>query len=70
MEDLYTLNEVSKKYKVSTRTVRREIDKHGIPIVRVGRQIRIPESSMKLLRKQDGNVNGAIIDEFNKIYRR
>ena len=50
MEDLYTLKEVSNKYKVSTRTVRREIDKHGIPIVRVGRQIRIPESSMKLLR--------------------
>ena len=70
MEDLYTLKEASEKYKVSTRTVRRELNRKGIPVVRIGRQIRIPKSSMILLRKQDGNVNGAIIDEFNKIYRR
>ncbi len=70
MEVLYTLKEAAKRNIVSVRTIRREIDRRGIPIVRVGRQIRIPESSMESLRKQDGNVNGVLIKEFNKIYRR
>lgn len=70
MEDFYTLKEASSRYKVSARTIRREIDKHGIPIVRVGRQIRIPESSMELLKIKDGNINGKITNKINDIYRR
>lgn len=70
MEDIYTIKETAKHLKVSERTVRRSINDLGVPIYRIGRQIRIPESSIDIIKKQDGNINGKITNTFNKIYRR
>lgn len=70
MEDLYTIYETAKHLKVSERTVRRSITDLGIPIYRIGRQIRIPESSIDMIKKQDGNINSKISKKFNDIYRR
>jgi len=70
MEDLYTINELAKHLKVSERTTRRRIEELAVPIYRIGRQIRIPESSIEIVKKQDGNINGKITNKINDIYRR
>lgn len=70
MEDLYTNNETAKHLKISKRTLSRRIKKLGVPVYRIGRQIRIPESSIEIIKKQDGNVNGKITNKVNDIYRR
>ena len=44
MEQLYTLNEVSEYLKVSIRTVRRLLEEKNLPVIHVGRQVRIEES--------------------------
>jgi excisionase family DNA binding protein len=49
LEDLYTLKEVAQLLKVSERTIGRLIRKNDIPIYRIGRQVRIPESSFRLM---------------------
>ncbi len=70
MEDLYTISETAKHLKVSERTVSRSINDLGVPVFRIGRQIRIPESSIEIIKKQDGNINGRITNKLNEIYRR
>ena len=70
MEDLYTINELAKHLKVSEKTTRRRIKELAVPIYRIGRQIRIPESSIEIVKKQDGNINGKITNKLNDIYRR
>ena len=49
MENLYTIKEVAEKWKVSERTIRRILIDNEIPIYRIGRQIRISESTLQLL---------------------
>lgn len=48
MEELYTKNEIAKYLKVSVRTVDRILQKldSEYKIYRIGRQIRIPESTV------------------------
>ena len=70
MEDIYTIKETAKHLKVSERTVRRSINDLGVPIYRIGRQIRIPESSIDILKRKDGNINEKITNKINNIYRR
>ncbi len=70
MEDIYTIKEIAKHLKVSERTVRRSINDLGVPIYRIGRQIRIPESSIDILKRKDGNINEKITNKINNIYRR
>ena len=70
MEDLYTIKETAKHLKVSVKTTRRRIKKLGVPTYRIGRQIRIPESSIDIIKKQDINLNGKITNKLNDIYRR
>lgn len=70
MEDLYTIKELAKHLKVSEKTTRRRINELSVPVYRIGRQIRIPESSIDIIKKQDGNVNGKITNKVNDIYRR
>lgn len=70
MEDLYTIKELAKHLKVSEKTIRRRINELSVPVYRIGRQIRIPESSIDIIKKQDGNVNGKITNKVNDIYRR
>ena len=47
METLFTKKEVAAYLKVSERTVDREIDRLGLKVYKVGRSVRIPESSLK-----------------------
>lgn len=49
MENLYTIKEVAEKWKVSERTIRRILIDNEILIYRIGRQIRISESTLQLL---------------------
>ena len=46
MEKLYTKKEVAEYLKVSVRTVTRMIKDMDIPVYYVGRQVRIPASSL------------------------
>ena len=70
MEDIYTIKETAKHLKVSERTLHRLINDLGIPIYRIGRQIRIPASSIDILKRKGGNINGKITNKLNDIYRR
>ncbi len=49
MENLYTIKEVAQLLKVSERTIHRILRENEIPRYRVGRQIRISESTLQLL---------------------
>lgn len=52
-ESLLTVQDVADRLKVSESTVRRLIDQGAIPIVRIGRQIRIrPEDVEKYIKQQ------------------
>ena len=44
---LFTLNESARQLSVSTRTVRRMMERGELPWVRIGRAIRIPAKSLK-----------------------
>ena len=44
MEQLYTLKEVADRFKVSVRTIKRLLDKKKLPVILVGRSVRIEES--------------------------
>jgi putative molybdopterin biosynthesis protein len=46
MEEVYTLEEVAERLKVSLSTVRRLVRENKIRTSRVGRQIRITESAL------------------------
>jgi excisionase family DNA binding protein len=54
METLFTKKEVAAYLKVSERTVDREIDRLGLKVYNVGRSVRIPESSLKLMLGDGG----------------
>ena len=47
MEQLFTKKEAAAYLKVSERTVDREIDRLRLKVYKVGRSVRIPESSLK-----------------------
>ena len=49
MENIYTIKEVAEMLKVSERTVYRIVVDNKIPKYRIGRQIRISESTLQLL---------------------
>lgn len=47
MEQLFTKKEAAAYLKVSERTVDREISRLRLKVYKVGRSVRIPESSLK-----------------------
>jgi len=49
MEKLFTKQQVADHLQVSTRTVDRLIHRLNIPVFHIGRQVRIPESSVKMI---------------------
>ncbi len=49
---LLTIKQVASQLQVCTKTVRRLIKEHNVPIVQVGRQIRIPAQHVALLIKK------------------
>jgi excisionase family DNA binding protein len=67
-EPLLTKKEVAEYLKVSTRTVDRLIVLLEIPVFVVGRQIRIPESSLKLMMKRNSMTAKERNNVINKIY--
>jgi len=52
MERLFTKRETTEYFQVSLRTIDRLIDELNIPVYKIGRQVRIPESSLKLMMKK------------------
>ena len=57
MEALFTKKEVAAYLKVSERTVDREIDRLELEVYKVGRSVRIPESSLKQML-EDARMSG------------
>ena len=49
MNQLYSLQSAAKKLDVSVKTVRREMKKKGVPVIKVGARIRISESDLEKL---------------------
>jgi len=47
METLYTKNEIAQYLRVSVRTVDRLVQESQLQVYRIGRQIRIPESTVQ-----------------------
>jgi len=47
MEKLYTKNEIAQYLRVSVRTVDRLVQESQLQVYRIGRQIRIPESTVQ-----------------------
>jgi excisionase family DNA binding protein len=56
MEKLFTKKQLAEMLQISIRTVDRRIKSLNLPIVQVGRLVRIPESSFQLMMKLS-NVN-------------
>ena len=52
MERLFTKRETTEYFQVSLRTIDRLIDELNIPVYKIGRQVRIPESSLKLMMQK------------------
>ncbi len=49
MEQLFTKKEAAAYLKVSERTLDREIDRHDLKVFKVGRSVRVPESTVSKL---------------------
>lgn len=66
--NLLTKQQVAQKLQVSIRTVDRLICKYNVPKCKVGRQIRIPESSLQLLVEQDSMSPEEFQRTINNLY--
>lgn len=51
-EELWTIDQVAAYYKVHPKTVRRRLVELDIPIIRIGRMIRIRRDHVQLLAKK------------------
>ena len=56
MEKLFTKKQLAEMLQISIRTVDRRIESLNLPVFKVGRLVRIPESSFQLMMKLS-NVN-------------
>ena len=65
MEALFTKKQISEMLQISIRTVDRRIKSLNIPVFHVGRLVRIPESSLKLMITHEGNSD----EELQKIIK-
>ncbi len=52
LQQLLTIKQVATQLQVCTKTVRRLIKEHSVPVLRVGRQIRVPAQHVAMLIKQ------------------
>ena len=52
MEKLFTKRQAAEYFQVSQRTIDRLITKLDIPVFKIGRQVRIPESSIELMMQE------------------
>jgi len=68
MEALFTKKQIAELLQISIRTVDRRIKSLNLPIVQVGRLVRIPESSLKLMITQEGNSDEELQKTINNLY--
>jgi excisionase family DNA binding protein len=52
MEKLFTKRQAAEYFQVSKRTIDRLINRLDIPVFKIGRQVRIPESSIELMMQK------------------
>jgi|TARA_B100000959_G_scaffold13514_1_gene13376 excisionase family DNA binding protein len=52
VEKLFTKRQAAEYFQVSQRTIDRLITKLDIPVFKIGRQVRIPESSIELMMQK------------------
>jgi excisionase family DNA binding protein len=52
MEKFFTKRQAAEYFQVSQRTIDRLINRLNIPVYKIGRQVRIPESSLKLMMQK------------------
>jgi len=52
MEKLFTKRQAAEYFQVSQRTIDRLINRLDIPVFKIGRQVRIPESSIELMMQK------------------
>ena len=60
MKNLLTRKQIAEKLQISTRTVDRRIESLKLPVFKVGRLVRIPESSFQLM------INKSNVDPINE----
>jgi len=53
MEKFFTKRQAAEYFQVSQRTIDRLINRLNIPVYKIGRQVRIPESSIDLFNKSN-----------------
>ncbi len=68
METLFTKKEVAAYLKVSERTVDRLIQELGLRIYKVGRAIRIPESSIMQMLDREGLTMTELNKSVSQLY--
>ena len=64
----YTRKDIAELYSISVKTVDRLIRKIDIPIIKVGGQIRIHETSLELFIDNNSKSNFEIQEFVNKTY--
>ena len=52
MEKLFTKRQAAEYFQVSQRTIDRLINRLDIPVFKIGRQVRIPKSSIELMMQK------------------
>ena len=52
MEKFFTKRQAAEYFQVSQRTIDRLINRLNIPVFKIGRQVRIPESSIELMMQK------------------
>ena len=60
MEKLFTKKQLAEMLQISIRTVDRRIESLKLPVFKVGRLVRIPESSFQLM------INKSNVDPINE----
>jgi excisionase family DNA binding protein len=68
MEKLFTKKQLAEMLQISVRTVDRRIKSLNLPVFHVGRLVRIPESSLKLMITQEGNSDEELQKTINNLY--
>ncbi len=68
METLFTKKEAAAYLKVSERTVDRLIQELGLRIYKVGRAIRIPESSILQMLNREGLTMAELNKSVSQLY--
>jgi len=68
MEKLFTKKQIAELLQISIRTVDRRIKSLNLPVCKIGRLVRIPGSSLKLMITQDGSSDEELQKTINNLY--